>query len=644
MDALGNAYLTGSTNSGGATPFPTTVGAFDIVLGGLTDAFVTKVNTAGSALVYSTFIGGSLLDRGFGIAVDGVGNAYITGSTDSAANFPTADTPFQPTFGGVLDAFVTKLNTTGSALSYSTFLGGALIDQGNAIALDPLDDAYIAGSTDTSEFAFPPFPIASFQATFGGVTDAFVSKVTQTAAPPPGGGGGGGGSSSNCFIATAAFGSPLAPQVQLLREFRDQYLLPHPAGQAFATLYYTVSPPLAELIADSEILRTIVRVGLVPILGWAALMLWSPTLGLAISLVVLGLMAWLALWVARGRQWARACHAIPQSEKSAQLRGAARWRRLGLWGFVLFFVFAAAAHLEAGQEKRSQAQGRVKLVGDVRLPQATRFALIRDPKSAQIGLYKDGEAIFEGESPLPIAKIAAVHDHALVIALPSGRTVKIPKGERLPGARRLVFLRTALLDTFRYQVRLGDTTASSSNYSVVDILGRRAILERNGISREGQTPVGRPALPTPPRAPQETTTLATMVNGIPFDEVAPDTWEVPEKNVKELGNQLWPLLAETFRSATPVVTLGNGVGLRLSNSLGSGTLDRRGFEIHYAKLARRTGLEVGDRILSINDQPINSIGGLVRIYRSLKSDASLSAVNVVIQRGDQVQTLTYRIR
>ncbi len=117
--------------------------------------------------------------------------------------------------------------------------------------------------------------------------------------PPPSGGGGGGG----CFIATAAFGSPLAPQVQLLREFRDQYLLPHPAGQAFVALYYTVSPPLAELIAGSEVLRTIVRVGLVPILGWAALMLWSPTLGLAFSLVLLGLVAWLALWIARRRRW-----------------------------------------------------------------------------------------------------------------------------------------------------------------------------------------------------------------------------------------------------------------------------------------------------------------------------------------------------
>ena len=91
--------------------------------------------------------------------------------------------------------------------------------------------------------------------------------------------------------------------MQLLQEFRDRYLLPHPAGQAFVTLYYTVSPPLAELIAGSEVLRAIVRVGLVPILGWAALMLWSPTLGLAFSLVLLGLMAWLALWVARRRRW-----------------------------------------------------------------------------------------------------------------------------------------------------------------------------------------------------------------------------------------------------------------------------------------------------------------------------------------------------
>ena len=119
---------------------------------------------------------------------------------------------------------------------------------------------------------------------------------------------------------------------------------------------------------------------------------------------------------------------------------------------------------------------------------------------------------------------------------------------------------------------------------------------------------------------------------------------VPAEGIKEIGNQMWPLLTETLRSATPVVTMGNGVGLRLNNSLGTGTLDQQGFRIDYVKMARRTGLEVGDRILSVNDQPVNSAGGLVRIYKALRSDAALSEVKVVIKRGDGMRTLTYRIR
>ncbi len=75
-----------------------------------------------------------------------------------------------------------------------------------------------------------------------------------------------------------------------------------------------------------------------------------------------------------------------------------------------------------------------------------------------------------------------------------------------------------------------------------------------------------------------------------------------------------------------------------------GTLDRRGFLIGYGKLARRAGLEVGDRVLFVNGQPVNSIGGLVRIYRQLRSESALSEVKVVINRNNQLQTLTYRIR
>jgi chitodextrinase len=108
-------------------------------------------------------------------------------------------------------------------------------------------------------------------------------------------GGGGGG----CFIATAAYGSPLAPQVQRLREFRDRYLLPNPVGKVFVAVYYKLSPPLAAVIAESGTLRAIVRVTLVPVLAWAALALWSPALGFAVLLLALGFSVWMALRVAR---------------------------------------------------------------------------------------------------------------------------------------------------------------------------------------------------------------------------------------------------------------------------------------------------------------------------------------------------------
>jgi membrane-associated protease RseP (regulator of RpoE activity) len=179
----------------------------------------------------------------------------------------------------------------------------------------------------------------------------------------------------------------------------------------------------------------------------------------------------------------------------------------------------------------------------------------------------------------------------------------------------------------RFQIRVTAAGTPNSNYSVVDILGRHAILQRDAIPGESRT-----------------ATLAEMVNTIPFVEVAPDTWEVPGQSVKQLGNHLGPLLTETLRSASPTVTMKDGVGLKLHNSLGSGTLDRRGFKIGYAKMAQRTGLEVGDMILSVNEQPVNSAGGLFRIYRTLKSDSTVSEVKVVIERNNTLRTLTYRIR
>src|SRR5712691_3292520 len=200
VDAAGNAYVTGFTDS---TNFPTTPGAFQTTFGGGADAFVTKLNPAGNGLVYSTYLGGSFTDRGLGIAVDAAGNAYVTGFTDST-NFPTTPGAFQTTFGGGFsDAFVTKLNPTGTGLVYSTYLGGSTTDLGRGIAVDAAGNAYVTGATDSTNF---PTTSGAFQTTFGGGFDAFVTKLN------PGGTGlvystYVGGSSSDVAIGIAVDGS-----------------------------------------------------------------------------------------------------------------------------------------------------------------------------------------------------------------------------------------------------------------------------------------------------------------------------------------------------------------------------------------------------------------------------------------------------
>ncbi|MBK7575817.1 MAG: SBBP repeat-containing protein [Ignavibacteria bacterium] len=140
--------------------------------GGTNDAFVTKLNSNGSTLAYSTYIGGSNNENGIGIAVDGSNNAYITGFTQST-NFPTLSA-YQSKFGSINDAFVTNMNSSGSTLIYSTYLGGRGIDYGSAIAVDGSGNAYVTGSTISTNF--PTF--GAYQSTFVGIhDDAFVTKM-----------------------------------------------------------------------------------------------------------------------------------------------------------------------------------------------------------------------------------------------------------------------------------------------------------------------------------------------------------------------------------------------------------------------------------------------------------------------------------
>ena len=170
VDASANAYVIGSTNSDDlniANAFQPNFG------GGTSDAFVARYNVDGTGLVYSTYLGGSDFDRGIGLAVDGTGNLYTTGQTNST-DFPIANA-FQPQNEGVTDAFITKFDPVASQVQYSSYLGGSGENAGTSVAVDESGSAYVTGFTTSTDF---PVTAGAFDESWnGGESDGFLTKI-----------------------------------------------------------------------------------------------------------------------------------------------------------------------------------------------------------------------------------------------------------------------------------------------------------------------------------------------------------------------------------------------------------------------------------------------------------------------------------
>ena len=173
VDSAGSAYVTGLASS---ADFPKTAGVVDTSYGG-GEAFVTKLSSTGTSLVYSTFLGGSGPDTGYGIAVDSAGNAVVVGQT-SANDFPTTANAYHASFASGTEAFVTKLNATGTAITYSTYLGQGGTTIAYNLTLDPSGKIYVTGETSSANFDVTP---GALQTARAGGTDAFVSVIDPNA-------------------------------------------------------------------------------------------------------------------------------------------------------------------------------------------------------------------------------------------------------------------------------------------------------------------------------------------------------------------------------------------------------------------------------------------------------------------------------
>ena len=175
VDASGNAYVAGVTNS---ADFPVTSGAFQVNFNGVSDGFVTKLNPAGSAKVYSTYLGGTDFDWVSGVGIDSGGNAYVAGYT-SSGDFVQSN-PVQAGFGGLYDAFVAKLNPAGNTLGFSSWYGGSGSDAANALAVDENGNMFLGGQSSSLNLQL----VNPIQAANNAGSVGWLARLGVTAPPP----------------------------------------------------------------------------------------------------------------------------------------------------------------------------------------------------------------------------------------------------------------------------------------------------------------------------------------------------------------------------------------------------------------------------------------------------------------------------
>ncbi len=318
-------------------------------------------------------------------------------------------------------------------------------------------------------------------------------------------------------------------------------------------------------------------------------------------------------------------------------------RCLSVLAFVMLGILLSGMHASAkGIPPLPGPDGQTTVLGASESSPPAWMAVISNRQGIRF-LVGAGDPIFHARDPRPIGIVQSILPDVLTMTrTEKGSGFCVAPGHRLPDAGDLIFRGATLVKTQEFRRRVvgpGGKRILDGELYLVEVRGMRAILQR-----DVELP-STMAQPTPAtQRPSPTALMEQRLAAIRIVQAGPRKWEVNAKDIRTAMESGEAIVNHALAESRIDISRDRGVGLELKTPLADVRVDNKGFEITSPNLARRVGLQVGDRILEVNDTPIDGLGSLVRAYHKIRSESSIQTVNLRIERDAQPLSFTYRIR
>jgi subtilisin family serine protease len=539
---------------------------------------------------------------------DGKPTVYVrtrltTDNTGTADGIYLDDLMMQCTAGPPSTSDLLFTSGTSLAAPYVTGIAGLLLAQDPFMTLAQIKEAIVSG--------VDPKGGLTGKVSSGGRVNAARALGAQPGSGlslPGLGGSGSGGGGGGCFIATAVYGSPLAPEVQMLRRFRDSYLLTNRVGRFVVWIYYRLSPPLAEAVKQHAGLRVTARALLWPILGFVAMALASPLITMSLVVVIIAAIIGLALFTTH-----------------------AGMRRGSLWLSVLALLCVAAlvsTSLAQDNETSPEEDGLARIT----FPSPRLYVVVIDPDKKSQRIYTTGDILVDPANPRNSVTIRHIGRDGVTVqrmGMRQEETLALAQSRPLfPGVLPRVVSVTELRYRFITVEQIQDREPR-----LISLVHGSAILEKQVLKAVGSSPAADTSALREKQA-----AIVSAIARIQSKEIAPNTYEVTGASLEPALENLVALVQGSAFIAQI------GIGNLASASVGSG-ITSEGVKISNSAYTQSFGIRPGDTITTVNGYPVNSLSNIWwTVQELLIRNPNLTEVRMEIVRRGARMAKTYRLR